>query len=512
MKSRIDKYKERRYKRLLFRLDDSKDEEGQWITTENGHHVHISDEGVPDKGNPKVIGSMVSGRLKEIFDSSEEVYSWDLEEALLELPVGYIIEIDGKRYKRRDEEGYRFETYPEGKKLWKNEVGGKIKNTKECKIFGTEDDLDEEPIVMKYSPSEETAKKRREQKAKDKTESLKKDLSKRDFQGAAYYSLSKFPPGFMFEIGDKKFKISEEGEIVNYPGGEKAKMYEYYVPLMETETVKLLGFEDSPYETPVEIKAQEKEKPPEEKKWSPKRGFKLLHPDDSFSQERKDNAVWDTEGGAVADAVLRPVAERLWNQKGFDRHIGFYYTAHSDDINDLLRKGPANWWTDHDTAVVQENIDSLTKDIDMSEAPTDIWLQRGCSVKSLGFLFNVPKRDWGVFENGSPEEIMALITSNCEYGQDKAFMSCGSAKGKGYPKAPVILTIYCPKGTKMLYVEPFSKYGSGKASSWNGKDKQTSFSLEDETILQRGTMLVPRKVTKKDGQIYIDVDVIGQEY
>lgn len=28
------------------------DDEGRWITTENGHHVHINAEGTPDKGNP----------------------------------------------------------------------------------------------------------------------------------------------------------------------------------------------------------------------------------------------------------------------------------------------------------------------------------------------------------------------------------------------------------------------------------------------------------------------------
>lgn len=34
------------------------DDDGQWITTENGHHVHLNSEGVPDKGNPHVLAAM----------------------------------------------------------------------------------------------------------------------------------------------------------------------------------------------------------------------------------------------------------------------------------------------------------------------------------------------------------------------------------------------------------------------------------------------------------------------
>ena len=37
------------------------DEEGQWITTENGHKVHLNEAGEPDKGNPHVIGAMEKG-------------------------------------------------------------------------------------------------------------------------------------------------------------------------------------------------------------------------------------------------------------------------------------------------------------------------------------------------------------------------------------------------------------------------------------------------------------------
>ena len=42
------------------RADD--DDEGRWITTEEGHKVHINAEGEPDKGNPHVLAVMNGGR------------------------------------------------------------------------------------------------------------------------------------------------------------------------------------------------------------------------------------------------------------------------------------------------------------------------------------------------------------------------------------------------------------------------------------------------------------------
>jgi len=55
-KKRVDGFRERRQKRL-----DAKTEEGRWITTENGHKVHLNEEGEPDKGNPHVISKMSGG-------------------------------------------------------------------------------------------------------------------------------------------------------------------------------------------------------------------------------------------------------------------------------------------------------------------------------------------------------------------------------------------------------------------------------------------------------------------
>lgn len=55
----VEAYRKRRDERLASRMDD--DDDGRWVTTENNHKVHISDEGTPDKGNKHVLERMAKG-------------------------------------------------------------------------------------------------------------------------------------------------------------------------------------------------------------------------------------------------------------------------------------------------------------------------------------------------------------------------------------------------------------------------------------------------------------------
>ena len=45
---------QRLFRKYGVRFDD---DEGRWVTTENGHHVHLNEEGNPDKGNPHVLAA-----------------------------------------------------------------------------------------------------------------------------------------------------------------------------------------------------------------------------------------------------------------------------------------------------------------------------------------------------------------------------------------------------------------------------------------------------------------------
>lgn len=110
------------------------------------------------------------------------------------------------------------------------------------------------------------------------------------------------------------------------------------------------------------------------------------------------------------------------------------------------------------------------------------------------------------YNTASDAEIKALVGKT---GTEGAFWSAGVAKGKGF-SGEVIFNIYAPRGTKMMYCEPFSAYGHGDGKSWDGINKQSSFGYESEILIQRGTTFRITKVEKSGGIWYIDVDIIGQ--
>jgi hypothetical protein len=85
------------------------------------------------------------------------------------------------------------------------------------------------------------------------------------------------------------------------------------------------------------------------------------------------------------------------------------------------------------------------------------------------------------------------------------------AKGKGFSHQEVIYNIYCPKGTKMLYLEPFSQFGQGARSvNWDGISSQLNFSDEAEILIQKSTTFRITKAEYTKGKYFIDVEVIGQ--
>ena len=110
------------------------------------------------------------------------------------------------------------------------------------------------------------------------------------------------------------------------------------------------------------------------------------------------------------------------------------------------------------------------------------------------------------YASATDAEIMALVGKE---GTEGAFTSAGVAKGKGFG-GNVITNIYAPRGTKMMYAEPYSSFGKGSGRSWDGIAKQSTFGSESEIILQRGTTFRVTKVEKSGNTWYIDVEVINQ--
>jgi hypothetical protein len=219
---------------------------------------------------------------------------------------------------------------------------------------------------------------------------------------------------------------------------------------------------------------------------------------DAYTKARKDAAMW-AKTAEEADKQVRDVCGQVWQNATIDeRDAAFRYTGGSYFINEPLRgQTYLGSKTGSDKA-----IKNLTEIINKSFYDFDMWLQRGVDSNSIRGMFNFEMS--GKTENEVRKALLNAV------GSEPAFSSCGNSKGNGFSSNPIIYNIYAPRGTKMLYAEPFSDFGTGSGYSWDGIQKQKNFGHEAEMILQRGTKFRVAKVEHKGGKWYIDMEVIGQ--
>lgn len=221
---------------------------------------------------------------------------------------------------------------------------------------------------------------------------------------------------------------------------------------------------------------------------------------DAYSQARKDAAVW-AKNTKDADDILRAKCGEVWrNATDEEKNAIFGYTSSYHNINEPLR-GLTYYGSAADTQLGLDRIPLMESIINKSYYDKDIWLQRG------GGMVELKKYGLSNYAYATDAEIMALVGKE---GTEGAFTSAGVAKGKGLG-GNVITNIYAPRGTKMMYAEPYSSFGNGSGRSWDGIAKQSTFGSESEIILQRGTTFRVTKVEKSGNTWYIDVEVINQD-
>lgn len=238
--------------------------------------------------------------------------------------------------------------------------------------------------------------------------------------------------------------------------------------------------------------------------------------DDAFTQDRKDAALW-AKNTKTADDHLRDVCSDVWkNADKNERYAIYDYTCGSGKFNRPLsgyekpyneygtgwepkfKKGVGNVWIDYEGA--GDEIRHMTNLISRSSYDEDIWLQRGCGNNAMESFLNLSPDTFGRMSESQLQQYVGQ--SNRMY----SFTSCGVAKGKGF-SGDCILNIYAPKGTQMMYAEPFSRFGNGSGLNWDGIQKQSSFGYESEMIIQRGASYTITKIEKSGGTIYIDMEV-----
>lgn len=226
----------------------------------------------------------------------------------------------------------------------------------------------------------------------------------------------------------------------------------------------------------------------------------------------------------AADDVLHDVIGKVWKKAPkAEKEAAFEYTHTYSKYNEPLRGivygtsqyvGPGNIDMDQigvdykgfKPGEVKEKINNLTNIIDKCALPQDMQLMRGCNMSGMDKFFG-KSLSW--LEYASDEDLQTLVDQEFT---DHGFMSTGCAEGKGFDYKDVIMTIYAPKGTKGMYVEPFSKYGMGAESTyWDGEEKFKYFGGEQEVVLQRSTSLKVKSVKRAGGKLYFEMQVVSQD-
>lgn len=245
----------------------------------------------------------------------------------------------------------------------------------------------------------------------------------------------------------------------------------------------------------------------------PKPDMSQIFGPDAYTEDRKDDAIW-AKSPKEADDALRDVCGEVWRSASETEKDAIYeYTVSYHKFNEPLRgieygsneyKGVGNTDLNASYADNGKLLNAMTDIIDKSSYENDMWFQRGCRYSGMNKFFNC---DMDLLRHGTQEELenALLGTTPTEYG----FMSMGSSKGRGF-SGDILLNVYTPAGTKMMYVEPFSGFGEGDGKRWDGKNTQSSYGTELETILQQGTQFRVTKVERSGGTLYFDLEVIDQ--
>ena len=231
--------------------------------------------------------------------------------------------------------------------------------------------------------------------------------------------------------------------------------------------------------------------------------------DDAFSQARKDAAMW-AKSTKEADALLRDKCGEVWQAaKQAERRAIYDYTSGSGKFNRPLSGFQGGWGQHNNKGVGKvdlnyegafKEIKDMTEIISQSSYDFDVWLQRGCGTEAIESFLHLPN---GTLGRMTQEQLQQFLGRD---GRIYSFTSTGVAKGKGF-SGNVIMNIYAPKGTQMMYAEPFSAFGNGGGKSWDGISSQSTFGYESEMIIQRGASYTITKIEKTGGTIFIDVEV-----
>ena len=209
---------------------------------------------------------------------------------------------------------------------------------------------------------------------------------------------------------------------------------------------------------------------------------------DTYSQHRKDNALWFDNIWKTEELLGGPSMEYFNKLKNVDK-VAYNevreYTSTFNRVNRPLR-GLDYYESMGKKEDFAKRVNAITRAIDGQELQQDMWVRRGTSELSVNNINGVGEL---INSSWTTEQLVNLVGTTFV---DQGFVSCRSSKDGGYGTGSGIqMFIYCPKSTHGLYVSPISH-----------------FQHENEIILQRGYQYRITKAYKKGSQICIDCEVL----
>ena len=225
--------------------------------------------------------------------------------------------------------------------------------------------------------------------------------------------------------------------------------------------------------------------------------------DDVYSAARKDLALWHINERDALDYFFDFTVEQWKTMSAAEKHGVWNYTEGSAYCTETLRgiQGYRYYPSRKALTVVERDVEEITNALARSSVDQDVWVKRDEIAAFMDYRFGINLDSF----KSDPSKLVGKI------GTDESFMSCGSCRNTNFGYKSVCLNIYAPKGTRMMYCEPFSEYGEFK-KKWDGVTKP-SYLNENEVLLQRGTKF---RITKAewnaaDQKWYIDMEIIAQD-
>lgn len=322
---------------------------------------------------------------------------------------------------------------------------------------------------------------------KEKQKQLENNIAKIKSFGSEISYIWKSKPYLQVEdYPDFKDKIQEK---IDWYKEQLASENPQYITTSMPNKIKALEQWKNKYDELQE----EKKKLDEISQGSPKAGLlegynaviaKYQDSSSMYSQVRKNKAIWcQSKEESMKNFSLEAKKQRANMTPEEIDCLKSYTGAGASTINMPLNALKySSGWGSSGKKKGFEQAKLMTSALDKSISSKDVWLQRGVSGMHFGGI------DFSDIEQGKVE-LSSMIGKEFI---NNSFMSCGTAKNTGFD-GPLILNIYCPKGTKMNYVNEISHFKGH----------------ENETIINRGYHFIIKKMEKnKNGQFFVDIDLI----